>query len=314
MEFTLYNEFGVGILVTEKKVWRVELEHTGNFHDKESGLIKRFGEWFSDEEMTDVYGLIIVTKYSAPKDEKVFKLLGDLSKFKKLRFLGIPYDAVPFVDMNSVAIQLNYLALNCCRSLDSYEYWKDGNHPMMFEQVLPNLKQLKTYFPPVYFQNFDIDNYPSLEWVDFELEDFDKTGKSIKLFNQHPKIKGFKIDSIKNKDLLKAIRSDIKGLCLWSLAPKKFDFSYLQGFSELKYLKIAASNSEFDCNFLRDLPELVELDLTQIKGLKSVNTILEMGNLQKIRLHSEFKTDLSDDFKKAMLKKFEGISILRIGI
>ena len=273
-----------------------------NLRDETSPLIsyKQSDERFTVDEIESIEAITVFRPDSRAKDPSPLPVLEDLKRARNLRFLSIPHDQVRHLDASSIAGTLEHLHLTPARSQSGYAFWEDGNGPLMFEQAMPRLRSLKTWFSPVYFQNFDAGLYPNLEWVGTSLSDFDKAGKMFALFSGSERLKFYSIDSIKNKDLLKKIPAHIEGLRLWSITCKQFDFSGLARFERLKYLVLHGSASPLDCAVLGDLTELEELTIFDFGSMRGLEVLYGLKRLKKVHIYPKNERDLDDKFKAGL--------------
>lgn len=284
----------------EMNRWFVELEEVGNTFDFPT---KHCGEWFSDQEALAVEGITIFTKMSSfDHSNDVFIPLQNLSKFKNLKFLSIPTDAIDYTDIESISDNIMYLKITCPRLVKSHENGIKKNL-LLFETALPNLISFDLYFPPLCFSNFNIKHYPKLQWLTTNLE-IDKTAKSIKQFHDLESMHGFCLTGVHKKNLLADLNRSITALELWDVRTKSLDLSYLAEFTKLKYLRINA-NVDLDCYILLKCPELRELELWSAKPT-NISALLDLTSLEKLSLrYIKPSEEFNDQLIEQMKAKFE---------
>jgi hypothetical protein len=147
--------------------------------------------------------------------------------------------------------------------------------------------------------------YPTLEWLHIELGEYDKSGKSLQMFQDHPALQGFSLDSVKQPDLLKNLRKDITALSLWSITTKRFEYSYLRSLNRLRYFRLRASSTPVDCALLAELPALEELELGICKTIINTSALLKSSSLKKLWIKSNDTSDLDSRTIGALKEKLE---------
>jgi hypothetical protein len=314
MEFTIFSRYTNPTVALNW--WRIELDQNA-FPDYKFAeyQIKRPDEWFDAKSAAAVEAMSLFkgTGRVLDHDKAVYDRFADLSIFINLKFLSIPIDAIAYVDIESVADHLEHLHITPPRTSEYARYYEKDRRPLIFEECLPRLKTLGILCSPILFKNFDAVRYPALEWLSTAL-DFDKSGKGLKLFDNHADFHGFFLESILKKDLLKNIRKDIIGLEFWGMSPREFDFTCLPEFKNLKYLSLRNCKAPIDCSLLTGLPQLLELRLFSFKKFENVEALLRLDNLEKIHIYPDNKSDLSEEFIEKMRKKFSHCSILSFDI
>jgi hypothetical protein len=260
--------------------WKIEMDRSFFIEDAyRTDQIKRNNEGFTAEEAAKTEAITVFSD-SDKKNRNVseYKHFTDMSNFSSLKFLCIPGDLVPVIDIDSVKDKLEHLVImhnGIYMSLDGKVNYK------IFDQTFPNVKTLELPYPPKYCSNFDLNKYPALEWftMDFGMDD---RGMFLKLFKDSKTIKGFTFNSINNKNALKYLRHDLMGLSFWSITTKLLDYSFLDDFEQLEYLKIMASYSPIDCAIISRLPKLKELHIMTSKHIQNVDRLLDCPSLHTL--------------------------------
>jgi hypothetical protein len=266
-------------------------------------------EWFNKDDSALLGAMTLFVRFDGNEDPSVYKRFNNLGIFPNLKFLSIPLDAIPYIDIAAASSRLEHLHLTRPRSGDLYTNYKNKTLPPLYSDVLPQLKTLRIVCPPSGWIEFTVLRYPKLEWLHTELGEYDKSGKSLKLFKDHPTLQGFSLDSVKQPDLLKNLRTDITALALWSITTKQFDYSYLRGLQQLKYLRLRASFTPVDCALLAELPALEELELGICKVLTNTNALLKSKTLKKLWIMSNDASDLDAKTISALKEKLEYVEI-----
>jgi len=313
MEFTIWSRYTNP--ASTLKWWRIELdENVLQGESRKGGSIKSPHEWFTAETADSVEAMTLFKGMGVMNhDKSLYDRFADMSLFTNLKFLSIPLDAIAYVDILSIANQLEHLHITPPRALEFLAYYEKRKRPLIFEASLPRLRTFGVFTSPIVFKNFDVARYPALEWLSTSLE-LDKSGKALRLFDNVANFKGFALKVISDKNLLKKIRKDLVALELWGISTKGFDFTSLSEFKSLKYLSLRGSKSPIDCSILVGLPQLLELKLFSFKSLQNVEALLGLDDLEKIHIYPDNKSDLSEDFKQRMKTKFRNCSILGFDI
>lgn len=262
---------------------------------------KQYGEWFSADEAGSVEAMtVFVRDIDRVSNENAFEPLRDLSRFTNLKYLNIPVDAIGYVDIESVASKLEYLRLSAARLGRGRYDLARAKKLQFFGVAFPSLKSLYLSEPPICFHNFDVTCFPSLRWIEVDLEELDKTARSLRPFHDIPTIEGFGLNSVFKTDILKDLNRSLIALEFGAIRTRSLDLRYLAEFPQLKYLTIVSSRVSVDARFLANIPSLTELEIVWLKRLEHVEALLESPSLQRvsIRLIDEGQPD------EAMCRKF----------
>lgn len=309
MNSTIANRYGLATY--QLNCWMIEIDaDTVPIKlPQDMWSVKSPQQWFTAEQAASVDAMTLFEAVGSPENPSVYGRLADLSAFLNLKFLSVPVDAVRHIDIASVADQLEHLRINAPRSIDLYTSYKSKALPPLYPGLLPQLKTLKIVCSPAGWPSFDTSLYPSLEWLHTELDEYDKSGKCLKMFKDHPSLQGFSLDSVKQPDLLKNLRTDVTALAFWSITTKQFDYSYLKGLQQLKFLRLRASFTPVDCALLAELPALEELELGICKVLTHTSALLKSKTLKKLWVKSNDVSDLDAQTIEALKEKLEYVEI-----
>ncbi|KRT24206.1 hypothetical protein LPMST01_12205 [Salmonella enterica subsp. enterica serovar Infantis] len=216
-----------------------------------------------------------------------------MNGFDCLKFLSIPIDAIGYIDIDSISSHLEHLHITSPRSDEFYGFYEKESNSVIFDAVFPQLRTLGLLASPIVFKNFDVHNYPALEYLRCELE-FDKSAKFLKIFNNSVSMQGYGLDVVSKKDLLKNIPRNVRLLKFWSITTRQFNFSLLEQLPELRYLEIAGSYTPIDCSSFSKLPELIELNIRDSKEIYNTEMLLMSVSLNKVGLKSIDKHDVNE--------------------
>jgi hypothetical protein len=286
--------------------WNVGLDADTDFRDLKN--VKQFDEWFSPEEYDAVEAITLLPGSNVhQRASTAYKRFADLRGLKNLKYLGIPLEVVPYIDIRHVSQSLEHLAISP-PSIWGISDFSDRNYKYtLFNEAFPSLKTLRLFASPVRCANFDVKNYPNLLWfaADYSL---DKAGAALKMFKDHPAIQGFEIFSTKDKKTLQYLRNDCSALYFWSITTKGLDFSFLNIFDRLRYLTIIGSSSTIDCSMLKAIPNLTELCLISCKNIINLDALQDCLALQKleyklndIKMEKSLKTVLESRLNETLI-------------
>jgi hypothetical protein len=266
-------------------------------------------EWFNTDDSALLGAMTLFVRSGGDEDSSVYKRCNNLSIFPNLKFLSIPLDATQYIDIAAVSTRLEHLHLTRPRSTELYTNYKNKTLPPLYAGVLPQLKTLQLICPPSGWPEFTVSQYPKLEWLHTELGEYDKSGKCLKMFKDHSSLQGFSLDSVKQPDLLKNLRTDVTALAFWSITTKQFDYTYLRNLQQLKYLRLRASFTPVDCALLAELPELEELELGICKVLTKTSALLKSKTLKKLWIKSNDSSDLDAKTISALQERLDYVEI-----
>jgi hypothetical protein len=279
--------------------WWIVNRDNEDFTKPAFGEIKQPGEWFSVEEAPLVEKLTIITDTTSLDTDNAaaFSVLQNLGAFTNLKFLCIPLDALEFLDLDSIAPNIEYLRLSRPRTFEWHEKGM-ARQLLLPENRFPKLKSLYLYFPPSCYRNFNIGNFPELQWVELDLE-LEKTAKSLKLFKGLPKMQGFSLNGVYKKDILDALEPSIIALDFWNIRTKSLDLSLLTRFQNLRYLTIRGP-ADLDAAVLSGLKHLSELELYRPRSLSHADALLNLPFLERVSIRHIVTDSLSLDLQEAL--------------
>jgi hypothetical protein len=282
------------------KCWQIELD-PGTARSTEPNSIRSHEQWFRDEEVAQVEAIIVFCDRGKADDIKTkISNFSDLRKFERLKYLSLPLDSLPYVDWNSLKDSLEHLRIANPRHGTLWEIFKSNALPAFPRHQFSSLKTLSIPCPPTNWNGFETSSFRNLEWIHVELDEFDKTGKSLKIFDTCHSLQGVGIDSLKGNRVLKNVRTDLSAIDIWSITSKTFDFSYFSSYENLKYLRIRGSASPIDCQLFANLPMLEEIEISSCKDVFNTQALLAAKKLSDIRIRFNNKTDLSPSVIKEL--------------
>jgi hypothetical protein len=263
-----------------------------------------YGKWFSSSEASNVEALTIFTNSHAnSSNAEVFQCLKDMHSFSNLKFLSIPIDAIDYIDMTRIAPQMEYLRICQPRSIGEHEQGIKKNLRFL-ECVFPKLWSLQLAFPPVCYRNFDVARFPNLQWLEVNLDEMDKSARSLKRFRDMPTMKGFGLNGVYKKDILNDLNPSIEALEFWNVRTKALDLSLLARFADLQYLTINA-RAELDARVLATLPRLTELQLWNFQRIDHIEALLDSPSLKRVSLQSIRQGEVSEALRGELKDRFE---------
>jgi len=275
------------------ELWHVELVE-GDFspHEFQSKRIMAYGEWFTPDEASTVEAMALCPGFytrqrSGAKDMR----FADLGTFTRLKFLSVPAHLLRYVDLAGVAGTLEQLHISDAQSLPLPATARRPVWPMP-RTPLPRLRTLELYCPPVRFEPFHIERYPSLTWCGMDLDNEPST-QFLSVFDASPALAGVGLAGINGKKLsLAPLRKDLRALRLQDIQTRQFDFAALSAFTSLQYLEIADSRTPFDCRRLRGLP-VEELVIEACDELEHAQALLELP-LKKLSIRGRVRPYTKD--------------------
>ncbi len=219
--------------------------------------------------------------------EKIQEMPNFITKLPNLDVLSIPIDW-----LDSMTIPINIKALTLVNSMhlkDKYQWCEN--------LLLKNLKYLSI---PEQIKPFDIDfeNVPNLEWIHLDLKAEKKEYKLSEL-SSIKTLKYLNFSQAKNFDIFTPFFThNIEALELFSCTGKKFPIQNIKFLKNLKYIRINNIAVDFDCSWLLGLPNLIELELLNIRSVVNVNQLLEIDTLRSISItNCNNPFDNKDEFK-----------------
>jgi len=262
---------------------------------------KSIDEPWSDAELENAVELRISLSSSLNEYTQKDHLIRAINKTKNLRSLGVPADFVGGVNPD-ILKNLNSLRIWAPSSMNLFQKILETKEYSLPDIHFPKLRILEFYMPFKYFTNFHPAHFPALTWAAMELEDQDKSGASMKCFNEFKKFDGFQINSVKVPDLLSKIRTDITALYLWSIRSRKFGFDVLATFGELKHLWLHGFSGDFDFKWISSLSQLESIQITSFNAFQNIQEIYKLEKLKSIELQCSKIKIKSHDL--AELQKF----------
>ena len=208
-----------------------------------------------------------------PEDEDGLKDLPHfLNELKNLQTLSIPVD---WLEKIHIPTSLNTLLLtSAVFDKDRYFKWPD-------DLSIPSLKYLKI---PELVGPFAINfrSMPQLTWIELDLqaeEDDKKLAELAKLDH----LKHLIFDHAKDFDVFSPFKKHaIESLELCACTGTKFPVENLRNLKSLKYLRINNIAVPFDCQLLFELPNLIELEILNIKHVENMEDLPEHQSLKSL--------------------------------
>lgn len=201
-----------------------------------------------------------------------------------LKGLSIPFDVLEEADWISLAPRLEHLRFNPPISKDLWSMYTQRDLPNFPSTEFRVLKTLQLPCPLAKWSAFDITRFPSLEWLNIELEAMDKRGTSLRLASRNKNIIGFGICDPKGHEFLDFIPDNIKGLAIYRLGARKFDFLRLTRFRDLRYLRLVGSSCVVDLDFVLSLPNLEELEVFTHLDVLNTESLLNLQYLRHLKI------------------------------
>lgn len=287
----------------EMNWWLATVDDT-DIATSERGQSMPYGKWFSPAAAQTVDGLSIFVDYNAKSpNSDAFRCLQDMSGLSNLKFLDIPLDAIGFLDVERIGARMEFLRISRPRSVAVFEQALKKRLDF-FECEFPSLKSLFLRFPPVCYRNFDAARFPNLEWLEVDLDELDKSARSLKPFHDMPTMKGFGLNGVYKKDILNDLNPSIEALEFWNVRTKALDLSLLARFADLQYLTINA-RAELDARVLASLPRLTELQLWNFRRIDHIEALLGSASLKRLSLQHIRQGEVSEALRGEMNDRFE---------
>lgn len=232
-----------------------------------------------------------------------FSFLQELDHFKNLQFLSLPMDFLSLINWEHEATRLLHLRIDNPTDGKIWTLFKEKSFPRFPSNIFQRLITLNLPCPSVNWPGFDIKNFPNLKWFAIELEEFDRTGASLKQISKNSSIIGYDLFDPKGHDVLAYLPVDIEALSIRRATSKKFDFSRLNNFRKLKYLNLIGSPTIFDVKWICNLFDLEELEIRSFRGIKNSNLLLDMSKLRYLEISSLKEESYMTDEEKTELSK-----------
>lgn len=251
--------------------------------DFDIAVCKSIDDPWSADEISGVKSLSV----SLPPLEGGYRgsdcLVDVINSATNLVALSLPADLLPQLK-RGVLKGVRYLSLVkpsrvdvCADILKKKSYYLSDQN---FEDVL----FFDFYLPIKCIKNFDRGFMRKLCWVGMEMGEMDKSGASLKMFDEFPDFSGFELRSIKDAELLQRVRKDVTALYLWSILPKNFNFAALAEFELIKYIWLNGFKGDFDFLSLRAMTDLEQIVITSFNGFKNLEVIQSFEKLTLVKL------------------------------
>lgn len=267
----------------------------GENEREENGVTYRnFNNFPSKEECLKIESLNFLVFDDDMDDIK--KLPDFLDSLPSLEVLSIP-----IAWLNSIKIPQNIRAIILINSIDLQSKYKWSNN-----LGLENLLYLSI---PELIKPFDINfkNTPNLEWVEIDMKSEKNEDKLFELAKIET-LSHLSFKQAKSFDVFTPFKNHkIETLELFSCKGKKFPVKNIVFMKDLKYLRINNISQEFDCNLLLEMPNLIELDILNVKNITNIEKILEIDTLKSLSV-----TNCSNPFKDKEKFRAKNYDLLRI--
>jgi len=270
-------------------------------------------EWENRDLITNKRAQAITIHGSSAHHKKIkddFLFLYELDSFKGLKFLSIPVDFLPLIRWEHEAIRLMHLHINDPINGDLWKLFKEKRLPQFPSSVFQKLITLELPCPPKGWPGFNIKNFPALKWFATELEEFDRSGLTLKSISESPSIVGYGLFDPKGQDVLTHIPVNIESLGIWRATAKKFNFYRIGSFEKLKHLQLMGFPTVFDIHWIANLPNLEELEIRSFRGIMNAQLLLNMKKLRHLKI--DFISDksyLSSEDKATLCNKIKYCSL-----
>ncbi|MFD2909215.1 hypothetical protein ACFSX9_10800 [Flavobacterium ardleyense] len=289
---TLYSKLKANFLKSRTNKWSFSFVEEER---EENGVVYKEFNNFPPKELYSKIEAITFLVYDDDL-EKVKSKPDFLTELRNLEVLDIPIDWLCHLEF-----PINIKALSLIDSIHTqtkYE-WCNG-------LILKDLKYLGI---PEQINPFNIDfnNVPSLEWISLDL----KAEKKAEKLNDLSKIKTLRhliLSQAKNFDVFTPfLAHNIESIELFSCKGNKFPIQNIQLLQDLKYIKINNISVAFDCSWLLKLPNLIELEILNVKNVVNVKELLKIKTLKSISI-----LNCNDPFENKEEFKSKNFQLLKI--
>ncbi|WP_338815836.1 hypothetical protein V9L05_24020 (plasmid) [Bernardetia sp. Wsw4-3y2] len=291
---TFYSKLRVNFLKFRNGRWSFSFVEDER---EENGVVyQQFNNFPNKESYSDIKSIsFLVFDDELKKVQRIPNFLNELPNLEVV--------SVPIAWLCSIKTPLNIKAItliNTLRLQDKYS-WCEG-------LFLENLLYLEI---PELIKPFDIDfnNVPHLKWIKIDLKAEKKDTKLTQLA-QLKNLKHLSFGQAKNFDVFMPFKDhQIESLELFACKGKSFPIENIQLLKSLKYIRINNISVEFDCSLILELPNLLEIELLNIKNVTNIEKLLEHKTLKSLVI-----TDCKNPFKEVGkdIFKNKGYKLLRI--
>jgi len=289
---TFYSKLKNDFLKSRKNKWSFSFVEEER---EENGIIYREFNNFPNKKS---YSKIEAISFLVFDDdiENVKKQPDFLTELPNLDVLSIPIDW-----LSSLKIPINITALLLINSIhleDKYKWCEN--------LVLEGLKYLSI---PEQIKPFDINfkNVPNLKWINLDLKAEKKANKLDEL-SKINSLKHLIFNQAKSFDVFTPfLTHKIESIELFACKGKKFPIQNIQLLKALKYIRINNITVDFDCSWLLELPNLMELELLNVKNVVNVNQLLKIDTLKSLSISN--CNNPFEDKEEFKLKKYEFLRI-----
>ncbi len=251
--------------------------------DFDIAVCKSIDDPWSADEINGVKSLSV----SLPPLEGGYRgsdyLVDVINNATNLVALSLPADLLPQLKCG-VLEGVRYLSLTKPSRIDVYANILERKRYYLSDQNFEDVVFFDFYLPIKYIKNFDRQLMRKICWAGMEMGDMDKSGASLKMFDEFSDFSGFELRSIKNAELLQRVRKDVSALYLWSILPKNFNFTTLLEFEALKYIWLNGFKGDFDFLSLRAMTDLEQIVITSFSGFKNLEVIQSFDKLTLVKL------------------------------
>ena len=264
---TFYSILKTDFLKLRKNKWLFSFVEDER---EENGIIYREFNNFPDKES---YSQIEAISFLVYDDdlEKVKKKPDFLNKLNNLEILDIPIDWLCTLD---IPVNIKVLSLiNTINLKDKYKWC---------ENLL--LRDLKYLCIPEQIKPFEIDfeKVPAIEWIKLDLK-AEKKDSKLKELSQIKTLKHLNFGQAKNFDVFSPfLAHNIQSIELFACKGKKFPIKNIQLLKDLEYIRINNISVNFDCSWLLEIPNLIELEILNVKNIINVNELLKIDTLKSL--------------------------------
>ncbi|WP_299219262.1 hypothetical protein [uncultured Aquimarina sp.] len=262
---TLYNRLKSEFLKHRQNKWSFSLEDDER---EENGVIYRnFNNPPQKEDYSKIESIgFLVYEHEL---EELNNIPDYVIHMHNLKVISLPIDWLDSLKMpdNIKAIVL----MNTLYQKDVYKW----------DKKLDNLEYLKI---PELIKPFEINfkNTPNLEWINLDLKAEKKDTKLTELA-QINTLKHLGFSQAKSFDVFSPFANhNIEGLELFACKGKKFPIQNIVLLKDLKYIRINNISVPFDCDWLLELPNLIEIDILNIKEVINIDKILSIQKLKSL--------------------------------
>lgn len=220
-----------------------------------------------------------------------------------LQLISIPIDVLPAIDWKAIGKYLKHLHINDPVEDSIWNTYKERRLPDLPTVLLQSLLTLRLPCPLVNWTGLDLSPLTSLQWLGVALDDMDKSGKTLSIASKLGGINGFDIFDPKGESILKNVDVNISGVGLYRATPRKFDFSRIGSFKNLKYLRLIGGASEIDISFLNNIPTVEEVEIMSFPGISHAQSLLAIKKLRYLKIGGIGSSYLTEAEKSTLIEK-----------